>query len=161
TMTPERSRRLRPICFWCHGAPGIGLTRLRAYELLRLSQLEEEAHTALNTTAAALEAIGDVRLENFSLCHGLAGNSTALLEASTTLPKPSSRWRELAHRIAERGLQAHASPRDWLCGTHAYGAPGLMVGIAGIGHFYLRLYEPSLPSVLLIRPRELADQLRV
>ena len=30
--------------------------------------------------------------------------------------------------------------------------PSLLVGLAGIAHFYLRGARPSVPSVLLIRP---------
>jgi hypothetical protein len=30
--------------------------------------------------------------------------------------------------------------------------PGLLLGLAGIGHFFLRLTRPEVPSVLLFRP---------
>ena len=156
TITPKRARRLRPLSYWCHGAPGVALARLRAHEILGLAELEKEARIALDTTTAALEAIEDVRLENFSLCHGLAGLASVLLEGCASLSNPDRGWHDLAHRVARAGLEVHGSPDDWLCGTRAHGAPGLMVGIAGIGMFYLRLYDESAPSVLIVRPRELA-----
>jgi lantibiotic biosynthesis protein len=37
--------------------------------------------------------------------------------------------------------------------------PSLLVGLAGIGHFYLRSACPSVPSVLLIRPGEWGRQI--
>ena len=40
---------------------------------------------------------------------------------------------------------------SWPCGTRAGETPNLMLGLAGIGHFYLRLYEPSIPSVLILQ----------
>jgi hypothetical protein len=42
----------------------------------------------------------------------------------------------------------------WPCGVPGGGeSPSLMLGLAGIGHFYLRLYDPaSVPSVLLVKP---------
>jgi lantibiotic biosynthesis protein len=157
--TPRQARRLPRINYWCHGAPGAALARIRAYEILALPALEWQACVALDTTAAALEAIEDVRLENFSLCHGLAGMAAILLEGFRALPTARKSWRDLAWRVARAGLEAHASPADWLCGTRAYGAPGLMIGLAGIGMFYLRLYDESVPSVLLVRPGTLAERL--
>lgn len=159
TMTPRRARRLSPISYWCHGAPGAALARIRAHEILGLAALEHEACVALDTTATAVEATQDVRLETFSLCHGLAGGAAILLEGCAALPIPKDAWRDLALRVARAGLEAHASPDDWLCGTRAYGAPGLMVGLAGIGMFYLRLYDKSVPSMLLVRPGQLAERL--
>jgi lantibiotic modifying enzyme len=37
----------------------------------------------------------------------------------------------------------------WPCGTHTGETPNLMLGLAGIGYFYLRLAQPQVPSVLL------------
>ena len=30
------------------------------------------------------------------------------------------------------------------------GTPDLMLGLAGIGYFYLRLHDPTIPSILLV-----------
>jgi lantibiotic modifying enzyme len=38
---------------------------------------------------------------------------------------------------------------SWPCGTHSGETPNLMLGLAGIGYFYLRLAVPQVPSVLL------------
>ncbi|MCC8937628.1 hypothetical protein [Bradyrhizobium ivorense] len=44
-------------------------------------------------------------------------------------------------------------------GRAAYpAAASLLLGLAGIGHFYLRLYDPAnVPSVLIPRPRRVAE----
>jgi lantibiotic biosynthesis protein len=37
----------------------------------------------------------------------------------------------------------------WPCGVpEGHEAPGLRVGLAGIGHFYLGLHDPAVPSAL-------------
>ena len=46
--------------FWCHGAPGIALSRLRAYQITGNEVYKEEAEIALNTTRAAVVASMDV-----------------------------------------------------------------------------------------------------
>lgn len=41
-------------CAWCHGAPGIALSRLRGYELTQHPALRTEAETGIQTTARQL-----------------------------------------------------------------------------------------------------------
>jgi hypothetical protein len=60
------------------------------------------------------------------------------------------------------GIQRYLLPRaPWPCGVPEGGeTPNLMLGIAGIGHFYLRLYDPRTPSILLLVPRGAEPQNR-
>nr|WP_315032433.1 lanthionine synthetase LanC family protein [uncultured Chryseobacterium sp.] len=55
---------------WCHGAPGIGMSRLRMYEITGDKVYLDEAHAALENTISNTEYLG-----NFSLCHGIGGNA--------------------------------------------------------------------------------------
>jgi hypothetical protein len=147
---------------WCHGAPGIALTRLRAAELLRDATLRDEAATALSTTVDKTRtALVDGSL-SFSLCHGLAGNADVLLEGvrladgeTWELPAQS-----VITNVATAGHARHVrGGAPWPCGIPVPGSetPGLMLGLAGIGYHYLRLaYPDSIPSVLLLRPERLA-----
>ncbi|HEX2060491.1 MAG TPA: lanthionine synthetase LanC family protein, partial [Thermoanaerobaculia bacterium] len=64
---------------WCHGAPGIGMSRLRAYELLQREDIYEEAGAALRGTYAPLATLAPNAM--FALCHGAAGNAELFLEA--------------------------------------------------------------------------------
>jgi lantibiotic biosynthesis protein len=144
---------LRYAVAWCHGAPGIGLSRLRAYALLGEAVWREEAETALRTTLAALPA-ADAGPADFSLCHGQAGYGDALLLAAEILGEPT--YAAAAVALGRRGAERSAAPRlPWPCGVPGGGeAPNLMLGAAGIGHFYLRLHDPAgVPSVLLPAPR--------
>ncbi|HWW61591.1 MAG TPA: lanthionine synthetase LanC family protein, partial [Thermoanaerobaculia bacterium] len=145
SSTPERR-----VCglAWCHGAPGIGLSRLRAYQLTGDATMRAEAETAIHTTYAPLNT--PTMQESFSLCHGLAGNAELFLVAAEVLR--DARYRGAAELVARRGMEAYARPRNpWPCGVNGGGeAPGMMLGLAGIGWFYLRLHDSRVPSVLLI-----------
>lgn len=139
---------------WCHGAPGIGLSRLRAWELTGDDTRRAEAETALATTGRALDAaLASGAGFGFSLCHGDAGNAELPLMAARVLGDASQAQR--AARVGRMGIERHgATGAPWPCGVPAGGeTPGLMLGLAGIGWFYLRLYDPAVPSVLLIHPR--------
>jgi lantibiotic modifying enzyme len=60
---------------WCYGSVGIGLTRLRAFQLLSRPQYREEAEAAIRRTIRDLDLFPNNWQPNYSLCHGLAGNS--------------------------------------------------------------------------------------
>ena len=137
---------------WCHGAPGIALSRIRAWEILHDVSYRQEAEAALATTAKALEAPGQAAVGNYSLCHGQAGNAEALIYASQVLDPGYLRP---AEATAERGLQLYHTPRaTWPCGVPGAGeTPSLLLGLAGIGYFYLRMLDPqAFPSVLIVGP---------
>lgn len=130
---------------WCHGAPGIGLTRLRAYEVLGENTYKEEALAAVQTT---MNAVQDER-RNYSLCHGHAGNCETLMYAASVLG--SSTALEAASQRLTKGIAEYEfAGVDWPCGTTG-GArdASLMLGDSGIGYALLRLSEPSVPSLLL------------
>lgn len=138
--------------FWCHGAPGIALARMYAYQQQGEEKCREEANAAIETTKRAVRLALDTGTLNFSLCHGLCGNAETLLEASRNmgLTPEDDDCKHLCEEVAHQGLERHAhSGLPWPCGTHTGETPGLMLGLAGIGHFYLRLANPIVPSVLL------------
>ena len=135
---------------WCHGAPGIALALLRAFEILGDDVWRKEAEAALATTAKSLETPNQPLFGNFSLCHGQAGNAEGLLYASQVLDRSYLRAVETT---AQRGIQFHHTPRTpWPCGVQGGGeTPSLMLGLAGIGYFYLRLSNlDTIPSVLMM-----------
>ena len=139
--------------FWCHGAPGIGLSRLRAYELLSDTTCEAEAIAAVMTTSRGITSAQASGLGNYSLCHGLAGNAEVLMHADRILESRAGSARDLALEVAKAGIDSYAAPgHAWPCGTHEGETPSLFLGLAGIGMFYLRLYDPEIPSILLLRP---------
>ena len=62
---------------WCHGAPGIGLARLRALPHIDDAVTRGEIHAALRATAGAGPGMGHC------LCHGDLGNLELFLLASS------------------------------------------------------------------------------
>jgi lantibiotic modifying enzyme len=142
---------------WCHGAPGIGLARVRGYEILREVELRREAEAAIRTTTRILNYQAYAVQTDFALCHGCGGNAELLIYAGEALGDNAAR--ATAEAIGRRGIEAfgrHDLP--WPCGVPSGGeTPNLMLGLAGIGYFYLRLYDPKeIPSVLIIRPASAA-----
>ncbi len=140
---------------WCHGAPGIGLSRLRNAKLLpNMAAILSDVDVAIQTTAKALSqvAVGSAG-GNFSLCHGTAGNTELLIMAGQQLQRHE--LTAMAEKIGLAGYESHmVQGLPWPCGNGGAGeTPNLMLGTAGIGHFYLRLYDPiAVPSVLIITP---------
>ncbi|MGB7439551.1 MAG: type 2 lanthipeptide synthetase LanM family protein [Coleofasciculaceae cyanobacterium] len=130
---------------WCHGAPGIGLARLRCLPYLDDAKIRSEINTALKTTLA--HGFGG----NHSLCHGDLGNLELLLQASLTLNEPQ--WKTQVDRLSAIILES-INQHGWLCGVPlGVETPGLMTGLAGIGYELLRLAEPKrVPSVLVLEP---------
>lgn len=135
---------------WCHGAPGIALSRLRAWKLTGDERYRDEALAALQTTHAAIITALDDGTLNYSLCHGLAGNAEILMLGAERLGAGYEHFAAAARDVAAAGIELYApAGRDWANGAHGGWTPGLMLGLAGIGRFYLRLARPALPSILL------------
>ncbi len=140
---------------WCHGAPGIGLSRLRAYELSGEAVYCSEAETAIKTTTNMLNQSAPAGQGNYSLCHGLAGNAELLIYASQVLE--NGEYKSTADRVGRLGIeQFQKNNVPWPCGVPGGGeTPNLMLGIAGTGYFYLRLHDPAnIPPIVIILPEE-------
>ncbi|MBP7340607.1 lanthionine synthetase LanC family protein [Niveispirillum sp.] len=139
---------------WCHGAAGIGRSRL--WLLAAGAQdpaLEGELEAALRAAALSLNRPAAPEPPDFSYCHGLAGMADLILDAGLWRNRPD--LVALAAGIGLQGIERHAAPRTpWPCAIRGVGeVPGLMTGLAGIGHFYLRLHDPlTSGSVLLPDP---------
>lgn len=139
----SQDRGARYMVAWCHGACGIGMSRLRLLQHLDDADVREELRAALETTCTG--GFGS----NHSLCHGDMGSLDLLLQASHSLPERV--WKE---RLAERTAWTLASAEQggWRCGVPLdVETPGLMDGLAGIGYGFLRLAEPDrVPSVTIL-----------
>ncbi|HZR41594.1 MAG TPA: type 2 lanthipeptide synthetase LanM family protein, partial [Ktedonobacteraceae bacterium] len=130
---------------WCHGAAGVGLSRMAM-----LTSFDNT--TARKEIEIALQAIIDARLtDNHSLCHGALGNVDTLLMATQLLDEVY--YREPLERMKAMIVDSIAAS-GWVTGVpFAVETPGLMSGLAGIGYELLRLAEPEkVPSVLLLSP---------
>jgi len=151
--TPKNTRHCTYSTYWCHGAPGIALSRIRALSLFPRNQgWRDELEAALETTATHIERGLKSGDENYSLCHGLAGNAEILAEGRRALELQNGRFDALVQRVADEGFAQHGQRGSWPCGTGGQQTQGLMLGLGGIGYFYLRLSRPSIPSLLALDP---------
>ena len=145
----------QPLSFttaWCHGAPGIALSRLRAHEILDDETCKAEAITALQTTREMIQTSLQSGTSDYSLCHGLAGNAEALLYGAHVIGDELTDDAALARVVGNIGIETYAEPGDqWPCGTGGGETPSLMLGLAGMGYFYLRLHDSAIPSILILR----------
>lgn len=130
---------------WCHGAPGIGLARLKMLKHVDNGNLRMDIETALQTTLR--EGFGF----SHCLCHGDLGNVELILKASLVLSEPS--WPMELNTLSAAILES-IEREGWRCGTPpSIESPGLMTGLAGIGYQLLRLAKPArVPSVLSLAP---------
>ncbi len=133
---------------WCHGSGGIAISRLTARKILGDQIYLDEAETAVRATRAWVESRLALPEKPWSLCHGLPGNADILLWAAESLPEQSVALKQLAIRVADAGIAALTRENEFeesICADE----PGLMLGLAGFGYFYLRLANPEIPSVLI------------
>ncbi len=152
--TPSQPAKRGPafMTAWCHGAPGIGLARLRAARLLSENRdaLLAGARSAIRVTAAQLESLPAEA--DASPCHGRAGLAETLLYATQVLGDPQYAAR--ATRAWRSSVRRFTEPSKWPCGVASgWNNPSLMLGHAGIGYALLRADDPwASPSLLLVEP---------
>jgi len=144
---------------WCHGAPGIGLSRVRVFQILKDKDCRAEAEAATRSTTRALHAAVQTGQGNYSLCHGNLGNAELLISAQEVLDDEKS-MQTVLHLAEEAAAKYRTTRTPWPCGVLNGGeTPNLMLGLAGIGYFYLRLYDPKrVPSILLVGPQNNIQQ---
>lgn len=126
---------------WCHGATGIGLSRLMSCPYSHDFHISEEIDIALKTTITSLYG------NSFSLCCGLCGRIEFLNEAFHALQRPES------DPILMQAVNALLEETEASHSTDSFFNPGFMQGLSGVGYTLLRLMdkERSLPQVLLLQ----------
>jgi lantibiotic biosynthesis protein len=130
---------------WCHGAPGIVRSRLFAESLGFAVGADIDA--GLNTTARLAEQWYRAPTADFTACHGVFGLIDTLLDGVRS--GRTAHAATLSAIVAYATTQFHRGERAWPSGLMSHEEiGGLMLGNAGIGHIYLRLADPSLPSLL-------------
>jgi len=125
-----------PTCFWCYGAPGIGL----AVDGMRDILGDHACDDALRSAAEVTWRFGFVN--SHCLCHGNLGNAE-LFRVLGDHDRARRMVGAVANDFRARGI--------WRCGLPADATtPGLMCGLAGIGYGLLRQIDPLVPNILLL-----------
>jgi type 2 lantibiotic biosynthesis protein LanM len=129
---------------WCHGAPGIGLARIAALDIVDNREIRRDIE-------AALTSVGGVNLlPRDHLCCGNAGllDTLCMAGARLGLVEWSDKASQLAAKMAERRNELGSFK---IAFHNGFFNPSLFQGTAGLGYQLLRLAEPTkIPSVLLL-----------
>jgi lantibiotic modifying enzyme len=153
---PAEDGRLRVQGRWCHGAPGIGMARALAAPLLKDTALLDEVRAARAASIATLRAILENPGDDATLCCGMGGVIESCWAMDDGLGIPGAAARAAAAFAHEAQLFGREAQERWpgfagwptpvAIGAH----PGLMQGVAGIGHLALRLHAGGgFPSALV------------
>jgi lantibiotic modifying enzyme len=126
---------------WCHGEAGIALTRLRAVAVLGSAAEARDAQIALETTRRHVTGLLGREIDDLSLCHGAAGSADVLITGGDQPPEVVA----LAHHALD-GRDGGGEP--WPCAVPGGTTPGLLLGLSGIGWWFLRLHDDRIPSPL-------------
>jgi lantibiotic biosynthesis protein len=138
---------------WCHGALGIGFSRLRLQALLENPLVGAEIGASLQAARDYVVSCGTSlrggTRSDCSSCHGLSGVVELLLVAAHALR--SQEHARAARRVTELLLEQRRSAASWPCGLLGAGeVPGLMTGTSGIAMTLLRVANATeAPTPLL------------
>lgn len=128
---------------WCNGSAGSLLAGLAVAGPGWAPAVPAAAAIAAKLTADLATPLCDC-----CLCHGVFGLAEVLDTAATALGRAD--WAATAaDALAE--VEARYGTGSWPCGIlPERESPGLFLGLAGIGHGFLRRADPGLASVLAI-----------
>ncbi len=127
---------------WCHGAPGMGLFFNDLHRHLKKEPYEKALQRCLATTKRR----GRNARKSGCQCHGVAGNAELFLEVYAA--NKDNGWLKEARHSASALLQKKGDGFEVKMGY----APSYMLGLSGIGHFFLRLADPKkTPLPMMIR----------
>lgn len=129
---------------WCHGAPGISLSRLE------LAQNHSDYEVSIQSERDLEYALNNILEEGFgrehSLCHGDIGNAMILIHygRSTEQKHYIDIGKNLLYESILRG-----ETEGYQCGVgNGLESPNLMVGLAGVVYGLMYASDDSIPLLL-------------
>ena len=146
STTPKVFRRV-----WCHGAAGIALSRIRAHEVLGDPGLLSDARAGLTTTLRDVKVALVEASDDYSLCHGTAGQAAVLLLGRDVARESAQEVLGVVQAVAKAASPCADGKRAWASVAQAsQEKPGLFLGPTGIGYLHLRLLHPEGPASVLL-----------
>ncbi|RIN36943.1 type 2 lantipeptide synthetase LanM [Staphylococcus succinus] len=130
--------------YWCHGAPGIALSRSKIQNLIQ----EEDLPLKLSIDNAISKCVNDGFNEkmNHSLCHGISGNLDILIELQNIF---SSHELENTINRESQNLLSQLFQNGYKSGINSkIPVQNFMLGKFGIAYTLLRIKDPSIPCIL-------------
>ena len=129
---------------WCHGAPGIALSRIISYPILKKSFLSDDLHAAIKETES------HYWMQSHCLCHGTLGNLETLILGQDRLSEFASLSESITAKTNE--VLTALAEGEWksLLISQTFSL-GLLTGISGVGFELLRMHDKAnVPSVLIL-----------
>lgn len=134
---------------WCHGAVGIGLSRLRAYEITNKEEHLSVFQTAVDLMVNIVDNSGNSHIKN-NLCHGSLG--TVELLVTGYLITGDQKLRDNADVLMKAIISLESDDSKTSTSSVISRDTGLFLGYAGIGYTLLRLANPKkTPSIVMPR----------
>jgi hypothetical protein len=135
---------------WCHGAPGIGLVRLRANNLLKKEIYKNELNTSIDAVlATSINKFND--RTSITLCHGTGGNLDLVIEARAEIDDENTFIK--MNSIVDNLISYITNRKCYASGYLSYSGKtedlSMFIGNAGIGYFFLRLIAPNQINSIL------------
>ncbi|XP_022748890.1 lanC-like protein GCL2 isoform X2 [Durio zibethinus] len=130
----EQDRKRDVLVHWCHGAPGIALTYVKAAEVF----VDDEFLEAAVDAAEVVWNLG--LLKRVGICHGISGNAYVFLSLYRKTGKLEFLYRakafacfllDRAHKLISKG-EMHGGDRPY----------SLFEGIGGMAYLFLDMIEP-------------------
>lgn len=134
--------------YWCHGAPGIALSRLMIKDLIDIN-VDRDIEWGIK----CLMTRGLSDELDHCLCHGVFGSIDMLITFGKKLG--NNELIKAAEKAADKFI-VDIEKNGFKSGLASMPAvPSFMTGISGVGYELLRVYDNSLPSVNAIEVRKL------
>ncbi|MBL3657008.1 lanthionine synthetase LanC family protein [Fulvivirga sediminis] len=137
---------------WCHGAPGVGLSRIKACQVLEKTDYLRDLNIAVNKTIDSLEKLNALP-GCFVLCHGGGGNALFLMEVDRY--NNTNEHYPLVKKIADSSIDSYNRYGYYNSG-YAFAKDNtdnsLFMGDAGIGYFYLLVSQGRLRNPSILKP---------
>ena len=144
--SPDQAREPLFLSTWCHGAPGIGLSRIGGLAAVDSALIRRDV-------ALALKNVVESGLSNIDhLCCGNLGRIEVAWTAAQTLQRPELGVlaRAAASYVVGQATQNAGNYRLRVDEVeNQFFEAGFFRGVSGIGYTLLRLLRPELPCVLL------------
>ncbi|WP_158308770.1 type 2 lanthipeptide synthetase LanM family protein [Clostridium botulinum] len=131
----------RYLSYWCYGAAGISLSRVKIQELLN-----RDDNTITDDLLNGIENLKTYKCKTDSACHGTFGNIDIILEIGKI--KKMDNLINLAKDFANTQL-TYIQNNGIVLGNDSYLMDySFMQGISGIGYSLVRLANNNYPSIL-------------
>lgn len=131
--------------YWCHGAPGIILSRLKCFENTNDIEMRSIIKADIQGSLVNLTRYELIN-EKDCLCHGFWGNIDILV----SLGVYDAGILKLAKQYANKHIQSILQNGFDFANDNNEEVYNFMLGISGVGYALLRLIDIDMPSVLAL-----------